>query len=188
MIDFIHIAKAATEAAIEAKNVEETSGGVVGSLGLNWKLFIAQLINFSIILFVLWKWVFTPVAKKLTERTEKIEKSLFDVDKITKEKQDFEIWKNAEISKAKTEAIGIITKGQSEAIKVKDSILLKAKEEQQKLIEQAKAQILSEKTRALSDAKTELANLITQATEKILKKKLDEKTDKELIKESLESL
>jgi F-type H+-transporting ATPase subunit b len=184
MIDFIHIAKAAAETAVAG----ESSGGVIDSLGLNWKLFIAQLINFSVILFVLWKWVFTPVAKKLTERTEKIEKSLFDADQIAKEKQEFETWKNAEISKTRAEAMGIITQGQSEAVKVKDDILSQAKTEQQKLVEQAKNQILAEKSKSLSEAKTELADLITSATEKILREKLDEKKDKELIRESLKNI
>ena len=188
MMDFIQIARAATEAAVEAKNAGESSGGGIGSLGLDWKLFLAQLINFSVILFVLWKWVFTPVAKKLTERTEKIEKSLFDAGQITKEKQEFETWKNAEISKARTEAMSIITLGQNDAIKAKDDILKQAKEEQQKMVEQAKNQISAEKTKSLSEAKTELADLITNATEKILREKLDEKKDREFINETLKNI
>ncbi|MCX6797073.1 MAG: hypothetical protein NTX98_01165, partial [Candidatus Doudnabacteria bacterium] len=107
---------------------------------------------------------------------------------ITKEKQEFETWKNAEISKARTEAMSIITLGQNDAIKAKDDILKQAKEEQQKMVEQAKNQILTEKTKSLSEAKTELADLITNATEKILREKLDEKKDKQLINDTLKEL
>ncbi|MBX4188293.1 MAG: hypothetical protein KW793_04140, partial [Candidatus Doudnabacteria bacterium] len=44
------------QSAAEA-GAHKNSSGVLGTLGINWKLFLAQLINFSIVLFVFWKWV-----------------------------------------------------------------------------------------------------------------------------------
>jgi F-type H+-transporting ATPase subunit b len=195
---FISIAQAATDATPHATEIIQEavqhatstaehaeSAGVLGTLGIDWKLFIGQLVNFGIILLVLWKWVFTPVAKKLTERTDKIEKSLHDADRITKEKQEFEVWKNAEMNKARQEALSIVTTAQAEAGKAKQAIIDQTKAEQQKLVDQAKTQIESEKNKALQEAKGELADLVTNATEKILRKKLDHKADQEFIKESL---
>ncbi len=162
--------------------------GVAGTLGLNAIYFIGQLVTFSIVLLVLWKFVFNPVAKKLTERTEKIEKSLNDATRIEKEKQEFAVWKNQEMTKARQEASSIVTSAQTEAGHAKQQILDQTKIDQQKLIDQAKSQIESEKSRVLSEAKGELADMVTNATEKILKKKLDGKADQELIKESLQGI
>src|SRR5574340_228833 len=92
----IPVAYAAEEAASEASNQ-----GLAGTLGINWKLFIAQLVNFGIILAVLWKWVFIPVAKNLAARTEKIEKSLNDADRIAREKEEFAKWREAEMTKVR---------------------------------------------------------------------------------------
>lgn len=160
----------------------------VAVLGLNWQLFVAQLINFAVILFILWKWVFTPVAKKLQERTDKIEKAMRDANTTEKEKQEFAVWKEAEMRKTRQEASGIITAAQVDATKAKDEILKQSKEEQLKLVEQAKKQIEQEKNLQLQSAKSELADIVTQAAEKILRKKLDEKSDKELIKDSLSGI
>lgn len=157
-------------------------------LGLNLTLFIAQVINFGIVLFILWKWVFTPVTKALQARTAKIEKSLNDAERISKEKEDFEKWRHLEISKARQEAATIVTKAQADAGAAKDQILQQTKEEQQKLVDQAKKQIEQEKHLRLQSAKSELADLVTNATEKIIKQKLDAKKDEELIKEMLKSL
>ncbi len=167
---------------------EVQTGGVAATLGLNLTYFIGQLITFSIVLLILWKWVFTPVAKKLTERTEKIEKSMRDAEHVTKEKQDFEKWKAEQMVNTRHEASVIISKAQNEAVKTKDVILLQAKDEQTKLVEQAKSQIQQEKNQALTSAKSELADLVTSATEKIIRRKLDEKKDQELVKEMLKSL
>jgi F-type H+-transporting ATPase subunit b len=197
----IHVAQAAAAAAPEAAThaaevvaeggtaeAAAEGGGVAGTLGINWKLFLAQFINFAVILGVLWKFVFNPVAKKLGERTDKIEKSLKDAQNIEVQKQQFEAWKNQEMAKVRQQASEVLTAAQNDAGKLKSQNLEQTRQEQQKLVEQAKQQIVSEKERAVNSAKTELAGLVTQAAEKILRKKIDEKTDKELIKQSLEQV
>src|SRR3990167_8006954 len=127
MIDLFNIAQAAAEATAE-------SAGGIGSLGINLKLFIAQLINFGIILLVLWKWVFTPVAKKLTERTEKIEKSLNDADRITKEKEDFGKWKETEMVRVRSQSAAIVAAAEMQAQKAKAEIEKQTKENQEKIV------------------------------------------------------
>src|SRR3989344_1771355 len=64
------------------------SGGAIGTLGLNWKLFIAQLINFSVIMFILWRWVFRPVGGALESRRKKIEESVAKAETIEKQMQE----------------------------------------------------------------------------------------------------
>lgn len=179
----IKTAYAATEAAAEAKDAS-----VLALFGLNVKLFIAQLVNFGIVLFVLWKWVFRPVAKGLSERTAKIEKSLQDAKQVQEDKINFEGWKSEEIAKVRTEASEIINKAKDEANLVKNDITEKAKQEKEKILAQAKSQLTTEKERAIAEIKQEVATLVVAASEKILKAKLDSPKDKELIKESLKQI
>ncbi len=179
MIEFIHIAHAAEEAA---------SGGVAGTLGLNLQYFIGQLITFSIVLLILWKFVFTPVAKKLTERTEKIEKAMSDANSITREKAEFEAWKNQQMSSARQSAAAIVAQAQTDANKVKDQTLIITKNDQEKLIAQARSQMETEKSKMMQEAKSEIADVVTMATEKILKQKMDSHKDQELVKEMLSSI
>jgi F-type H+-transporting ATPase subunit b len=167
---------------------EATSTGIAGSLGINLTYFIGQLVTFSIVLLVLWKFVFNPVAKKLTERTERVEKAMSDAERITREKAEFEAWRQEQMTLARKEASEIVNKSQTDAEKAREAALRKTKEDQQKLIEQAKQQIEQEKNQALQSAKSELADLVTTATEKILRQKLDDKKDAELIKETLKSI
>ncbi len=187
MIDLSHVSQLLIPIA-HAQETAAPSGGIVETLGINWKLFIAQLVNFGIILFILWKWVFGPVAKRLEERSNKIEKSLNDADRIEKEKREFEAWRQEELNKARKQAAEFITAAQTDAQKAREEVVKKTKDDQEKLIAQAKERIESDKQKALQDAKSELANLITNATEKILRKKLDAKADQELVKESLANI
>jgi F-type H+-transporting ATPase subunit b len=171
-----------------AEEVVHETASPVGVLGLNLKLFIGQIINFGILLFVFWKLILPNITKGLQSRQEKIAKSLQDADDVAKEKEEFTKWRNEEMVKARHEAAAIVTKAQTDATTTKDEILHKAKVEQEKIVEDAKKRIESEKNQQLQSAKAELADLVTNAAEKILRQKLDGKKDAELIKESLKSL
>ncbi len=183
MIEFVHIAHAASEAA-----AVEAETGVLGTLGINWKLFLAQLLNFSIVLFVLNRYVFTPVGKKLEERRLKIEKALQDAEDIEKEKQEFEKWKNEAVAAANKKASEIVLLAQDEASKEKAEALLKTKQEQEQVVRQAKDKIEEEKKKSIQEAKGEIAGMVTTATEKILMEKITDKKDKELIEKTVKSI
>ncbi len=194
---FIHIASAATEAATHAAEVAEVATeahaatqetGIVGLFGLNLKLFIAQLINFSIILFVLWRFVFRPVAKALSDRTSKIENSLAEAQKIAAERETFDSWKNKEMSEVRQEAAGIITQAKGDAEQVRTQITDTAKAEAVKILEKGKIQLEEEKNKAIQQIKTEIADMVVKATETLIKKKIDTSSDQATIKEAIESL
>jgi F-type H+-transporting ATPase subunit b len=172
-----------TEEAAAAEEHEDT--GIVGMFGLNWKLFLAQLLNFGIVLFVLWKWVFKPVTSGLSARTEKIENSLQEAEKIGKDRADFDSWKQEEISTVRTEATAIISQAKQAAESLKAETLKITTEEQNRIMEQAKVRLEQEKGLMINQAKAELADIVVAATSKILKSKIDPVKDKQLIDDAL---
>ena len=180
IISIAHAAEAAAEAATEAQNTS-----VPAMFGLSVKLFIAQLINFGIVVLVLWKWVFPPVVKALEARSARIHKSLEDAKQIAEDKESFEKWKASEIAGARKEAGDIITKAKWDAESIKSDLLAKAKAEQDRVVKQTKEMLEAEQKRSVAEVKEEIATLVVAASEKILRGKLDSKADKELIAESI---
>ncbi|MCL5008847.1 MAG: F0F1 ATP synthase subunit B [Patescibacteria group bacterium] len=184
MFDLISIAHAATEAA----QTEAQSGGVLGTLGINWKLFVAQLVNFSVVMWVLWKFVFGPVGKKLEERRLKIDKALKDAQDVEKQKTEFEAWREEEMRKTRTQAAEALTAAQKEAGQLREKLLAETKTEQEKLGRQAQEQIKAEQQKSVLEIKSQIGDLVILATEKILKEKLDNKRDQELVKKAIDTL
>ncbi len=184
-MDISQIILAATEVATEVVH-EDTS--VIGTLGINWKLFLAQLINFSIVLFVFWKWVVKPLGNTLTKRQERIEAGLKNADKMDAEKKQFEDWKANEMKKIRNESDQILRVTTDTANKIKQDTIVDAQYQANKILEQAKSNIESEKVQMIKEAKQELATLVVSASEKILRGKLDPKKDHELINESLKDI
>jgi len=182
-MDFHSIILAATEAA-----AEHADGGVLGTLGINWKLFLAQLVNFGIVLFIFWKWVVKPLGTTLTNRQEKIEQGLKNADYMESEKKRFEEWKASEMKKVRGEADTILRTTTDTANKIKQETIVEAQHQANKILETAKVNIESEKVQAMNEAKAELSTLVVAASEKILRGKLDHKKDQELIADSMKGM
>ncbi len=180
----IAVTEGSASATAEGEEHEEDKG-VIGLFGLDWKLFLAQLVNFAIVLFVLWKWVFKPVVSGMEARTKKIEDSLNTADQVNKDKEEFEQWKNKEMVNARHEATAIISEAKKTATETKDQILEQAKVEQQQILDQSKIELEQQKTKTLEEAKSSIADLVILSTEKLLRAKLDGKTDGKLISEIL---
>jgi F-type H+-transporting ATPase subunit b len=190
-MDLHQIAVAAGEVAqvaAETAHSTEGSGSVLGTLGINWKLFLAQLVNFGIVLFIFWKWVVKPLGTTLTNRTEKIEQGLRNADRMEEEKKKFDEWKTTEMKKVRNEADNILRTTTDTANHIKQDTIVEAQRQAAKVLEQAKASIESEKTQMLKEVKTEVATLVVAASEKILRAKLDPKKDHELINESVKHI
>lgn len=177
-----------TEFVIAAEEAVEGDTSLIGLFGINWKLFLAQLINFGIVLFVLWKWVWKPVTSGMEERTRKIEESLLNADQITKEKEEFEVWKESEMTKARQEATAIISDAKNQAEATKTDILEKTKQEQQALLDKSIKEMEQQKQKAVADAKSELSELVISAAEKLLRGKIDKKADQKLISQAVKEL
>jgi F-type H+-transporting ATPase subunit b len=164
---------------------EVAKQSVLGTLGIDWKLFLAQLVNFGIVLFVFWRWVVKPLGKTLTDRQHRIESGLKNADYMEAEKKKFEEWKLAEMKKVRTEADHVLRMTNDTANKIKQDTIVEAQREASALVAQAKASIESEKVQMLKEIKQDVATLVVAASEKILHAKIDAKKDHELIAESL---
>lgn len=161
---------------------------VLGSLGIDLKLFIAQLVNFGIVLFAFWRWIVKPLGKTLTDRQNKIESGLKNAQYMEDEKLRFEEWKQQEMKKVRNEADHILRLTNDTANKIKQETIVDAQKQASNLVAQAKATIESEKVQMLVEIKQDVATLVIAASEKILKVKLDTKKDNELISESIKEV
>ena len=161
---------------------------VLGTLGIDWKLFLAQLVNFGIILFVFWRWIVKPLGTTLTKRQERIEQGLKNADLTEAEKKKFGEWKVNEMKKVRSEADNILRTTTDMANKIKQETIVEAQHQANKVLDQAKSNIESEKNQMLKEVKQEIATLVVTVSEKILRGKIDPKKDHELISESLKGV
>jgi len=160
---------------------------LIETFHIDFRLLIAQAINFAIVFFALYFLVFKPLSKVMEDRSAKIAKSLDDAKKIEKKLTKTEEEYKESIIKVKKEADLILAKAANQAEKNKQDTIIKAKEEIGQIINLEKTKMLAEKARTLKEIKSEIANLIIVTVEKVLEKKINSKEDEELIKKIIKS-
>lgn len=150
---------------------------LITTFHIDWKIIVAQAINFGIVLAVLYFFALKPLKKMMDERTANIEGGLNDAktnsELLTKTKKEYD----AIVAGARTEAHTIFQEGKKEAETKKAEMIENAKKEVDNMILNGKKVLESEKAKILEEAKSEIVGLVVKATEKLLESKTDEKFD-----------
>jgi len=165
----------------------QASQGVLGTLGLSWQLFLAQLVNFAIVVAVMWKWVYTPLLKMMDRRAKEIAQGLKDASEAKKRLAEGDAEKDKIIRDARNEGQKLIEAAQSRAEALRQEKLKQTKEEIEKIVAETKERLTQEKEATFKALQNDIADLIAQATEKVALK-FDEKQQRMLISEALAEL
>jgi len=163
-------------------------GALLSALGLDVKILIAQIVNFIILGFILYKIGYQPVLKFVKDRTTKIEEGVKQAEEVKTTLAQAKAEQNTIIAQAKVEAQAIFDTAKQQSDVQAVQIVENAKAEATKVIEKAKQDIRLEHDKMLTDAKAELASVVLLATEKLLKTKLDAPTDTALIEKTLQEI
>jgi F-type H+-transporting ATPase subunit b len=159
----------------------------VEKLGINWALLIAQLFNFGILVWLLWRFLYTPVLNMLNERTRRVQEGLQDAERVREQlaraKQDYD----AELARARQEAAGILAQAQERAKTQEQEIIAQARQEGERIRSEAREQAMQEREQLLRDLKNQMAELVTMTATRVLGEELKSNHER-LIEESLASL
>jgi F-type H+-transporting ATPase subunit b len=142
--------------------------------GIEGKYLLMQIISFSILAFVLYRFFFKPVLATVEERNKKIEDGLRHAEET-----------QARLAAAANESAAIVKAASVEAQKIVDEARKVAKDFADKqqaeaiahandLIAKAKQSTELEHKKMLDQARGEIARLVVATTEKVLAKKLSD--------------
>ena len=165
----------------------QVTQSVLGTLGINWMLFMAQLVNFGIVVFVMWKWVYTPLLAVLDKRNKEIEDGLKNAQAAKKNLADANLEKEAILKEARVVSNSILDEAQSKADKMRGEKLAQAKEEIEKIVAEAKDKIQNERAASFSALQGDIAELVAEATTKVVGK-MGEADRRDSIREAIKEL
>lgn len=157
-------------------------------LGIDWKLLIAQMVNFLVLLAVLYKFLYKPLVAFLDARTNKISDSLKKAKEIEVSLKNTQAKVEEMISTAKKEAAKVLAEAQSKSEKIHQEKLAQTTAEAKTIVDRAKTAIQTEKEAMVGQAKTELAELVVKATGKILENTLTKEVDEKLVEKILKGV
>ncbi len=161
---------------------------IFSKLGVDWRLLIAQIVNFLVLLWVLRRFAYVPMLRFLDTRGKRIEKGLEDAKMATDKLLEIEIREREILEAAQKEASVILMEARDNAKRLGEKITLESQSEASRILEEARKKIAVEQELLRTDMKRELIGLVTLATEKVLGEKLKDAQDERIIHSIVKTL
>lgn len=149
---------------------------------------ITTLVIFAMLVAVLGKFAWGPIAKGLQDREDKIRKDIHDAEAARKRAEDTLKEYQAKLTAAQDQIRSMLAQAQKDAEGVAAGIKVKAQQEAEEVKERAIKDIDASKNAALSEIHSHAANLATSVAEKILRRNINETDQRSLVQSSLEQL
>lgn len=141
---------------------------IVGDFGLNWPAFLAQLLSFTVVAILLWKFAFKPVLVTITARREKIASGIEYAEQMKAQLAATQTQTEAALRAAQQQAQAIVAEAQRVAKEFSEKQQREAIEQSAHLLAKAQEAIELEKKKMLADTRREIARLVVATTERVL--------------------
>ncbi len=115
----------------------------LGALGIDWKLLIAQIVNFGLLLWLLTKFLYKPIIKRIEKDEKELEQAQIQNEELTQDKNSFAEQKEKARVEMQRQVQEIIKEANDIALEIKQAARKKADSEVLAIIKQTKGKLES---------------------------------------------
>jgi F-type H+-transporting ATPase subunit b len=155
-----------------------------GFISLDRSLLI-QAVNFLLLLFLLWRFLYRPLVGKLEERSQAIRKSLAEAETAQAEAVRQREEHKKQLQAAYAEAQAIREQALKEAGEAQRKLLAGAQAQADRMVRGARAEIEQDVLKAREELRREVADLALAAAERLVKKSLSDQDHRRIVAEAL---
>jgi F-type H+-transporting ATPase subunit b len=140
---------------------------ILTNFGIDWPAFIAQVIAFSLVLFVLKRYAFGPIITVLEERRRRIAEGQANAEKIKLQLAESERKYQEMLDRANTQAQALINEARASSDALAQRRQEEATAEAQRIVARAHEATVQEHDRVLNEVKRELGRLVIDTTARV---------------------
>ena len=173
---------------LASAGTEAASQGFLETFGVNWPFFIAQLVNFIIVLIVLKKFAFGPIQEMLEQRKKRIAEGEDKLKRIEQQLADSEQRTQEAIDQANADAARLINEAKESAASLTEKKAQEAIASAQAILAKAEEAAKAERKTMTAELKREFGRLVTATTATVTGKVLNDDDQKRINEEALTSV
>ena len=147
-----------------------------GSFGVDGPHLLVQVINFTLLAFVLYRFAIKPALGQMEERNRLIEKGLADAQASTQRLSEAHQISEAKLNAASDEAARILVVARTAAKAAVEEAKAEAQTAQTEVIAKAKAAIEADRIKMMEEVRGEVSRLVVETAAKVLAENLDDAT------------
>ncbi|MHC1765184.1 MAG: F0F1 ATP synthase subunit B [Verrucomicrobiia bacterium] len=181
MNEFVFFAGVGADLAQMGRNTATT-------FGVDWPHFIAQVISFGIVAFVLQRFAYKPILQVLEQRRQRIAEGLANAERIKQELAKTEAARQEAMMNANVQANRLIEEARAAAARVQEQETQKAIATAEQIIAKAREAAAQDHARMLADLKREVGRLVVETTARVTGKILTPDDQRRLAEETTQTL
>jgi F-type H+-transporting ATPase subunit b len=155
------------------------------TFGLHGAFFVAQVVNFFLVIFVLKKFAFGPIQEMLEQRRERIAAGEEKLKRIEKQLAESEATTAAAIAKANEDALRLINEAKEGAAAFTEQKSQEAIASAQQILAKAEAAGNADRERISTELKREFGRLVATTTSQVTGKVLTPEDQNRINEEAL---
>lgn len=147
-----------------------------------------QLVNFFVLLFLLRKFLYSPIKDMLDKRAAQINGDLDDAEARREEAEELKAEYEQKLKNARSEAQEIVDNAETRANKKAKDIINKAEERAENLKAKKLEEIEQAKKEAAAELRDSIADYTVLAANKLIQEQLDENKHQQMIMDFIDQL
>ncbi|MEI7719984.1 MAG: ATP synthase F0 subunit B [bacterium] len=136
------------------------------AFGVDWRLLVINIINFSLLLLALWYFLYEPLTTMLAARRQKMADGVRDADKARHHLKRIEESRAELLAQAGKDADEVVAKARVSAGEKQQQIVAQGEAAAAALLQEAEARAAEMKHAAIVESKQEVAKLIVLGMER----------------------
>ncbi|MDP3771938.1 MAG: F0F1 ATP synthase subunit B [bacterium] len=158
------------------------------NFGVEWKVLLAQAVNFFILFFLLKKFAYRPILDMLRRRKSEIERGLAMRDEAAENLAKTKVMEEEAAERANKNALAVVSDAEETARRRKDEIATEAVKKSEQIVEEARRIIREERGKMAEEVERDAEALVYAGLTRVLGVLPPEIRDRELIREALREL
>lgn len=155
-------------------------------LGINLPTLIVYVVNFSILLGVLYFFAYKPLLRAMDQRSARISESLAAADRAREEAASSQATIAEQLNQARREGQRLLDQAREAAERYREEEMVRARQEAEAFVERARTDIQRERDAALNELRVGFGDLAITAAERVIRRSVDRQAHRELIAQVLE--
>ena len=156
------------------------------TLGIHFPSLLIYLINFLLVLGILYAFAYKPILRLMDQRADRIRESLEASERAREEAASSQEAIQAEIVEARREGQRLMDQARETVERYRGEEMDRARQEAEAFVERAKADIQRERDTAIEEVRINFGDLAITAAERVIRSSLDRQAHEELISQVLE--
>lgn len=145
--------------------------GLLSAFGIDWKLLIAQGVNFGVLIVALYFFLYKPVLTVMEERRLMVQKGVEDAERATEKLAGADKESASIVEKADKEAAEMLASARDAAGSERTRLVKEAEARAAAIAEDAETRAKEASAKALRESEKEIARLAVLAAAKVMQEK-----------------